>query len=196
MYWKKASMFVIGLLVLAVAVLAVLSYSLLSEVRQMRNDMASLQQTVDSQSQELSQELASLQTQVEQLDTGDELTALLNSLVAAQGSQAFLLPGSVSNLLGSSWVDQEPDSVKAIRRSDYGADWPFPTNEAQIGCHGGEIIAIVGRGEFIVQSSSASLHSFMPDIAQVSLLDPSSAEMDRARQRLIDEGRSLCKVVR
>ena len=211
---SKVTMFVMAVLTLAVIGLGVTSYVQLSEIRQMRDDMASLQSTVDTQRQEQSQELASLRstvdtqgqefsqemaalrTEVEELDIGDELTAFMDWLMASQSIATLVAPDSMDNLSGSSWIDQEPDSVQTIRRSDYGPDWPFPTEEAHLGCHGGEIIAKVGSGEFMVDSSPNGLHGFLPDVRQASILDPSSAQMDRARQRLTEEGRSLCKVAR
>ena len=102
----------------------------------------------------------------------------------------------MDSLSGSSWIDQEPDSVQTIRRSDYGTDWPFSTEEAKLGCHGGEIIVVVGSGEFMVDSSPSGMHGFLPDVKFASILDPSSTQMDRARQRLTEEGRSLCNVAR
>ena len=41
---------------------------------------------------------------------------------------------------GSSWIEQDPESVKTINRSNYGADRPFPTDEALISCHGRDVI--------------------------------------------------------
>ena len=203
----KISVALTGLLTLVVIVLAFFSYSLSSEVRRMRDDMAtqheaettqgqefrkelaSLQQTVNSQGQEFGKELASLRKEVEQLATMDELTTFIGPLSTSQGSLVFSVPGS-------SWIDQEPESVKTIQRSDYGTDWPFPVDEVQIGCHGREVIVTVGRGEFMVDDSPSNLHSFLPGLQDVSIFDPSSAHMDRARERLTEEGRTLCRGMR
>ena len=201
----KMSVVLTGLLVLALIVLAVISYLQFSQLQQMRDDMAaqqqvataqgqelrqelaSLQQTVNTQGQEFGRELASLRTEVEQLAAEDDLAARLEQMLNSQEAMTLLTP---------SWTEQQPNSVKTIRRSDYGADWPFHTSEAQVGCHGNEIIVIVGGGEFMVDASSDSLHSFLPDIQDVSILDPSSAQMDRARERLTEEGRNLCRGTR
>ena len=196
----KISVLLTGLLtVLAV----VLTYTLSSEVHQLRSDMAvwqqdsttngqdirdeltSLQQNVDTQGQEFGEELASLKKEVEELVTLDELTTMFGPKITSQGA----LPFSVQV---SSWIEQEPDSVKTIRRSDYGLDWPFQSDEVQIGCHGRDVIVIVDSGEFMVDASPANLHSFLPDVQDVSNFDRSSPQMDRARERLTEDGRTLC----
>ena len=214
MSFSKVTVFVMAVLTLAVIVLAAFSYVQLMEIRQMRDDMASLQRAVDTRGQEQSQELASLRsavdaqgqdfsqelaalrTEVEELDISDELSEFMDWLMASQSIATLVDPDSMDMLSGLSWIEQEPDSVQTIRRSDYGTDWPFSTEEAQIGCHGGEIIVVVGSGEFTVDSSPTGMHGFLPDMKFASVFDPSSAQMDRARQRLTEEGRSLCKLVR
>ena len=210
---SNVTMFALAVLTLAVIGLGVTSYVQLSEIRQMRDDMASLQSavdtqrqeqsqelaslrsTVDTQGQEFSQEMAALRTEVKELDISDELKAFMDWLMASQSIATLMVPDSMDSLVPS-WTDQEPDSVQTIRRSDYGTDWPFSTEEAKLGCHGGEIIVVVGSGEFMVDSSPSGMHGFLPDVKFASILDPSSAQMDRARQRLTEEGRSLCKLVR
>ena len=199
----KINVLLTGLLTLLVIVLAYLTFSLSSEVQQLRSDMAvwqqdatengqevrqelaSLKQTVDTQGQEFGDELASLKREVGQLVTLNELTTLFGLKITSQG----VLPFGVQ---GSSWIEQEPDSVKTIRRSEYGADWPFQADEVQIGCHGRDIIVIVDSGEYMVDGSPANLHSFLPNVQDVSTFDPSSPQMDRARERLTEDGRTLC----
>ena len=211
---SKLSVSVMALLTLTVIVLAAFSYVQLSEIRQMRGDitslqhavemqrqersqeLASLRSAVDAQGQEFSQELAALRIEVEDLDISDELSEFMDWLMASQSIASLVDPDSMDMLSGLSWIEQEPDSVQTIRRSDYGPDWPFATEEAQLGCHGGEIIVVVGSGEFMVDSSPTGMHGFLPDVKFASTLDPSSSRMDRARQRLTEEGRSLCKLVR
>ncbi len=214
MSFGKISVFVTALLTIAVIVLAVVSYVQLSEIRQMREDMASLQHIVEVENQalreklaslqhvvevekqDLREELASLRAEIKELDAQDELVAIRQSIADLQMPQSILIGESMADLQYPRWSEQEPDSVLTIRRSDYGADWPFPTAEAQIGCHGGEIIVIVEGGEFMVDSVAQSPHSFLPDIEYVSLFDPSSPEMEKARQRLTEEGQSLCRHIR
>jgi hypothetical protein len=207
---SKVNVLLMAALTLAVIVFGVISYTQLSEIRQMRDDMASLQQTVDmqgeersqelaslrdtvdTQGQEFSQELAALRTEVEELDISDELTEFMHWLMASQSIATLRDPDAMASLSVPSWIDQEPDSVQTIRRSDYGSDWPFPTEEAQLGCHGGEVIVKVGPGEFMVDSSPTGMHGFLPDMKFAFVVDSSSAQMDRTRQRLTEEGRSLC----
>lgn len=203
----KISVLLTGLLTLLVIVLAYFTFSLSSEVRQLRGDMAiwqqdattngneihdelaSLKQTVDTQGQEFDEELASLTKEVGQLVTLNELTTLFGPKITSQGALTF-------GVQGSSWIAQDPDSVKTIHRSDYGADWPFPTDEALISCHGRDVIVIVDSGEYMVDGSPANLHSFLPDVQDVSTFDPSSPQMDSARKRLTEDGRSLCRGMR
>ena len=199
----KISVLLTGLLTVLVAVLAYFTYSLSSEVHQLRSDMVawqqdsttngqdirdeltSLQQTVDTQGQEFGEELASLKKEVEELVTLDELTTMFGPKITSQGALPF-------SAQGSNWIERERDSVKTIRRSDYGADWPFQIDEVQIGCHGRDVIVIVDSGEFLVDASPANLHSFLPDVQDVSNFDRSSPQMDRARERLTEDGRTLC----
>ena len=62
---SNVTMFALAVLTLAVIGLGVTSYVQLSEIRQMRDAMASLQSAVDTQRQEQSQELASLRSTVD-----------------------------------------------------------------------------------------------------------------------------------
>ena len=203
----KISVLLTGLLSLLVIVLAYFTFSLSSEVRQLRGDMAvwqqdaamngqeirdeltSLKRTVDTQGQEFDEELASLGKEVRQLVTLDELTTLFGPKITSQGALIFGVPGS-------SWIAQDPGSVKTIRRSEYGTDWPFTTDEALISCHGRDVIVVVDSGEYMVDGSPANLHSFLPDVKDVSIFDPSSPQMDSARERLTEDGRSLCRGMR
>ena len=199
----KISVLLTGLLSLLVIVLAYFTFSLSSEVRQLRSDMAvwqqdattngqeirdeltSLKQTVDTQGQELDEGTGLTQKEVGQLVTLNELTTLFGPKITSQGALTF-------SLQGSSWIAQDPESVKTIRRSEYGADWPFSTDEALISCHGRDVIVIVDSGEYIVDGSPANLHSFLSDVQDVSTFAPSSPQMDSARERLTEDGRSLC----
>ena len=98
---------------------------------------------------------------------------------------------------GGYW-EQFPDTVRTITRTDYGAKWPFETDEAILGCHGGGVIAVVHGGDFMVDSASPGLHSFLNDIAYISVYNASSPELDAARDRMVEEAQSLCdaKIVR
>ena len=107
---SKVSLFVTALLTLAVIVLAAFSYVQLTEIRQMHDDMASLQSTVDTQRQEQSQELASLRstvdtqgqefsqemaalrTEVEELDISNELKEFMDWLMASQSIATLIVP--------------------------------------------------------------------------------------------------------
>ena len=147
----KISVLLTGLLSLLVIVLAYFTFSLSSEVQQLRGDMAvwqqdtttngqeirdeltPLKQTVDTQGQEFDEELTSLRKEVGQLVTLDELTTLFGPKITSRGALTF-------SVQGSNWIAQDPESVKTIRRSEYGADWPFPTDEALISCHGRDVI--------------------------------------------------------
>ena len=199
----KISVLLTGLLTLFVIVLAYFTFSLSSEVQQLRSDMAvwqqdvtengqevrqelaSLKQTVDTQGQEFGDELASLKREVGQLVTLNQLTTIVGPRITSQGAPTF-------SVQGSSWIAQDPESVKTIRRSNYGADWPFQADEVQIGCHGRDVIVIVDSGEYMVDGSPANLHSFLPDVQDVSAFDPSTPQMDKARERLTEDGRTLC----
>lgn len=199
----RISVLLTGLLTLLVIVLAYFTFSLSSEVQQLRSDMAiwqqnattngqeirdeltSLKQTVNTQGREFDEELVSLRKEIGQLVTFNELTTLFGPKITSQGALTF-------GVQGSSWIAQDPDSIKTIHRSDYGTDWPFITDEALISCHGRDVIVIVDSGEYMVDSSPANLHSFLPDVQDVSTFDPSSPEMDRARERLTEDGRTLC----
>ena len=229
MSFQKISVFVTALLAVAVLALAFLAYVQLSEIRQMREDMASLQQATETENQGLREELASLRTSMAELDSSEDLAAIQKSisrlrlqtlgvyvedepLVALQMPQ-ITRPGlSVSDMPSlqsdyDPWWQMYPDTVRTITRSDYGAEWPFETDEAILGCHGGEIIAVVEvmgesndsfMADFMVESDSPSLHDFLNDIADISVFKPSSPELATARERMTEEAQSLChgKVVR
>lgn len=229
MSFQKISVFVTALLTVAVLALTFLAYAQLSEIRQMREDIASLQQAAEADNQGLLEELASLRTEMAELDSSEDLTAIQKSisrlrlqslgvwvddepLVSLQMPQ-IAQPGlSVSNMPSLQpgaewWWEQYPDTVRTITRSDYGSEWPFETDEALLGCHGGDVLAVVelmGEGnvsfmaDLMVNSASPGLHDFMTDMSLVSIFDPASPELDTARQRMIEEAQGLChgKVVR
>lgn len=186
----------------------------------MREDIASLQQAAESENRGLREEMASLRSEVVQLDASEDLAAIQQSisrlrlqtlgvyvedepLVTLQVPQ-ITRPGlSVSNMPSlypdaDSWWKMYPDTVRTITRTDYGTDWPFETDDAILGCHGGDVIAVVYGGDFMVDSVSPGLHSFLDDIATISTFDPSSPELATARERMIDEAQGLChgKIVR
>ena len=229
MSFQKVSVFVTALLAAAVLALAFMANVQLSEIRQMREDMASLQQAAETENQGLHEELAFLRADVARLDASEDLAAIQQSisrlrlqtlgvfvedepLVTLQMPQ-IARPGlSVSNMPSLQpeadwWWEQYPDTVRTITRSDYGAEWPFETDEALLGCHGGDVMAVVelmGEGnvsfmaDFMVETASPGLHSFLNDIADISVFDPSSPDLATARERMIDEAQGLCdgKVVR
>ena len=220
MSFQKVSVFVTALLALAVMVMAVVVYIQLSEIRELREDIVSLQQTAEAENQGLREELASIRADVEKLDASEDLAAIqqsisrlrlqnlgvwvddepLVSLQVPQIAQPGLSVFNMQSLKPESdwWWEQYPENVRTIRRSDYGAEWPFLTDEATLGCHGNEVIAVVNGAEFLLDSASPSLHFFLNDIADISVFDPSSPELATARERMIDEAQSLChgKVMR
>ena len=217
---ERVGVFVTVLLMVAVVVLSFISYVQLSEIRQMREDMAALQQSAEEENQDLRDELASLRADLAGLDTSEDLATIQQSisrlrlqnlgvwvdderLVSLQIPQITQPGMSVLNMESlqsdyDSWWERYPETVRTIRRSSYGAEWPFPTNEAILGCHGDEVMAIVNGNEFMLDSDSPSLHFFLDDIATISVFDPSSPELAAARKRMIDEALGLChgKVVR
>lgn len=225
MSFQKISVSVTALLAVAVLALAFLVYAQLSEIRQMREDMASLQQATETENQGLREEIASLRTQTAELDSSEDLADIKQSisklklqslgvyvedepLVTLQMPQ-IVRPGlSVSNMPSlqpeaDSWWQMYPDTVRTITRGDYGAEWPFETDEALLGCHGGDVIAVVevmGEGndsfmaDFMVESASSSLHDFMTDMSLVSVFDLTSPELAAARDRMTEEAQSLCNV--
>lgn len=230
MSFQKVSVFATALLALAVIVMAVVMYVQLSEIRELREDIASLQQAAEVDNQGLREELASLRTQTAALDSSEDLAAIQKSisrlrlqslgvwvddepLVSLQMPQ-IARPGlSVSNMPSLQpgaewWWEQYPGTVQTITRSDYGAEWPFETDEALLGCHGGDVLAVVelmGEGnvsfmaDLMVNSASPGLHNFMTDMSLVSIFDPTSPELAAARDRMTEEAQSLCddvKVVR
>ncbi len=218
MSFQKISVFVTALLALAVVVVAVVMYIQLSEIRELREDMAALQQTAEAENQGLREELASLRTEMAELDASEDLAAIqqsisrlrlqslgvwvddepLVSLQVPQIAQPSLSVFNMQSLIPESdwWWEQEPESVRTITRSDYGAEWPFETDDALLGCHGGDVLAVVEGIEVMVDSASPSLHSFMADMTLISVLDPSSPEITEARERMTEEAQSLCKIVR
>ena len=214
MSFQKISVFVTALLAVTVLVLAFMAYVQLSEVRQMREDMASLQQAAETENQGLHEELASIRADVAKLDASEDLATIQQSIsrLRLQTSGVFVddeplvtlqvpqiaRPGlSISNMpsLQSDvdfWWEQFPDTVRTITRTDYDAEWPFETDEAILGCPGGDVIAVVYGGDFMVDSASPGLHSFLSDIADISVFDASSPELAAARERMIDDARNLC----
>ena len=225
MSFQKISVFVTAILAVAVLVLAFIAYAQLSETRQMREDMASLRHAAEAENQGLRDELASLRAEMIELDSSEDLAALqqsirrlrLQSLGVWVDDEPFVSlklpqitqPGlSVSNMPSLQpdtdwWWNQYPDTVRTITRSDYGADWPFETDEALLGCHGGDVLAVVelmGEGnvsfmaDVMVDPASPNLHDFMADISLISVFDPTSPELAAARDRMTKEAQSLCKI--
>ena len=174
MSFQKVSPFVISLLTPTVIVLALVLYIQVSETRQMREDMKAFEQSV-----------ASLKLVSVEMWMDDEPHVSLQ------------IPQE-TGMTSDSWWQMYPDTVRTITRKDYGAEWPFSTNDAILGCHGGEVLAVVNGGDLMVYSSSPSPHFFLDDIATISVFDPSSPELATARERMIDEAQGLCqgKVVR
>lgn len=160
--------FAISLLTPAVIVLALALYIQTSEMGQMREDMKAFEQSVSSL------RLVSVEMWVD-----DE------PLVSLQMPQE-------TGMTSDPWWRAHPNSVRTITRSDYGAEWPFETGDALLGCHGGEVIAVVGGGDYIVDSVSPSPHFFLSDIAEVSVFAPSSSEFAAARERMIADAPAPC----
>ena len=207
-----------ALLALAVIVMAVVLYIQLSEIRELREDMVSLQEAAEAENQGLREELASLRTEMAQLDSSEDLADIQQSisrlrlqalgvsvddepLAVLQLPQTTKPKMSVFNMQSLKpeadwWWEQEPESVRTITRRDYGTEWPFETDEAILGCHGGDVLAVVEGIDVMVDSASPSLHSFMADMTLISVFDPSSPEIAAARERMTEEAQSLCKIVR
>ena len=218
MSFQKISVFVTALLALAVVVVAVVMYVQLSEMQELREDMFSLQEAAEAENQGLREELASLRTEMAELDASEDLAAIQQSisrlrlqslgvwvddepLVSLQVPEVAQPGLSVFNMQSLKpeadwWWEQEPESVRTITRSDYGAEWPFETDEALLGCHGGDVLAVVEGIDVMVDSASPNLHNFMADMTLISALDPSSPEIAAARERMTEEAQSLCKIVR
>ena len=175
MSFQKISVFVISLLTPAVIVLALALYIQVSETRQMREDVEAFEQSV-----------ASLRLVSVEMLVDDE------PVVSLQVPQIVRSGLSASNMTTDPWWKIYTNSVRTITRSDYGAEWPFETDDALLGCHGGEVIAVVGGGDFMVDSSSPSLHFFLNDIAEVSVFAPSSSEFAAARERMIADAPAPC----
>ena len=226
---ERVGIFVTALLTVAVVILSVISYVQLSEVRQLQDELAIMQQASETENQGLHEELASLRAGMAELDASEDLATIQQSIsrlrlqtlgvwVDDESSVSLQIPQiarpglSVSNMPSLQpeadwWWEQYPDTVRTITRSDYGAEWPFETDEALLGCHGGDVMAVVelmGEGnvsfmaDFMVDSASPGLHSFLNDIADISVFDPSSPDLATARERMIDEAQGLCdgRVVR
>lgn len=168
MSFQKVSPFVISLLTPAVIVLALALYIQASETRQMREDMKAFEQSVASL------KLLSVEKWVD-----NEL------LVSLQMPQE-------AGITSDPWWQMYPDTVRTITRSDYGAEWPFLTDDAILGCHGGEVLAVVNGGDYMVDSASPSLHFFLNDMAEVSVFNPSSSELAAARERMIEDAPGPC----
>lgn len=198
---QKTSVFVTALLTLSVIVMAIVMYVQLSEIRKLREDIASLQQVSEADNQGLREELTSLRTEMAELDSSEELATIQQSIrrLRLQGL-GIVIDQPIASLQPDIdfWWEQYPDTVRTITRGDYGAEWPFETDDVLLGCHGGDVIAVVYGGDFMVDSASPGLHSFMPDIADISVFDASSLELATARDRMIEEAQGLChgKVVR
>jgi hypothetical protein len=225
MSFQKISVFLTALLALAAMVVAVVMYVQLSEIQELREDMTALQQASEVENQGLREELASLRTEMAELDSSEDLAAINQSisrlrlqnlgvwvddepLVSLQIPQ-IARPGlSVSNMPSLQpdvdwWWEQYPDTVRTITRNDYGSAWPFETDEALLGCHGGDVLVVVelmGEGnvsfmaDVMVDSATPDLHDFMADMSLVSVFDPSSLEFSTVRERMIEEAQSLCDV--
>lgn len=218
MSFQRISAFATALLGLAVMGMAVVVYIQLSEIRELREDIAAFQQMSEAENQGLREELVSLRTEMAELDASEDLAAIeqsisrlrlqslgvwvddepLVSLKVPQIAQPSLSVFNMQSLIPESdwWWEQEPESVRTITRSDYGAEWPFETDDALLGCHGGDVLAVVEGIEVMVDSASPSLHSFMADMTLISVLDPSSTEIAEVRERMTEEAQSLCKIVR
>ena len=218
MSFGRLGVFVTALLASAVIVLTVVSYVQLSEIRQMRDDMVTLQRTTEVENQGLREELASLQSEVAQLDSSEDLAAIkqsisrlrlqtlgiwvddepLTSLQTSQIARARPSAPTMPSLQTGPglWWEQYPDSVRTITRSDYGAEWPFETDEALLGCHGGDVVVVVEEGDLMVDSATPGLHDFLTDMSEFSVFNPASSEFAAARERMIEEAQSLCKIVR
>ena len=134
MSFQKISVFVTALLTLGVIVMGVVMYVQLSEIRELREDIASLQQATEVENQGLREELASLRTEMTELDASEDLAAIQKSisrlrlqslgvwvddepLVSLQMPQ-IARPGlSVSNMPSLQpgaewWWEQYPDTVR------------------------------------------------------------------------------------
>ncbi len=205
MSFQRISIFVTALLALAVMIMAVVVYIQLSEIRELREDMAALQQTAEAENQGLREELASLRTGMAKLDSSEDLAAIQQSIsrlrlqnLGVWVDDESFISLQIPNIASSGMWEKSSDTVRTIRRSDYGSTWPFQTDDAMLGCHDGEILAFVNGNEFILDSVSPSSHSFLNDIADISVLDPSSPELATASERMIEEAQDLChgKVVR
>lgn len=165
---QKFRSFAIALLTPTVILLAFALYIQTSKVQHMSEDTKAFEQSVSSL------KLASVEMWVD-----DEP---LVSLRMPQGT----------GMTSDPWWQMYPDTVRTITRSDYGAEWPFPTNDAIVGCHGGEVLAVVNGGDFLVDSSSPSPHFFLGDMAEVSIFSPSSPELATARERMIEDAPGSC----
>ena len=105
MSFQKVSVFATALLALAVIVMAVVMYVQLSEIRELREDIASLQQAAEAENQGLLEELASLRTEMAELDSSEDLTAIqksisrlrLQSLGVLGGRRATCQPANAAN---------------------------------------------------------------------------------------------------
>lgn len=215
----RVGLFATGLLTLAVVVLAGISYVQLSEIRQLRDELASMRLAAEVESEAMRGEFSSLRADLAKLDASGELAEIKQSIarlrlqrlgvvmdepVAGLQSPQIARRGlSVSNMPSFQpqpdwWWEMYPETVRTITCSDYGAEWPFETDEAILGCHGGDVIAVVYGGDFMVDSVSPGLHFFLSDISDISVFDPSSPELATAREQMIEEAQGLChgKIVR
>ena len=222
MSFQKISVFVTALLAVTVLVLAFMAYVQLSEVRQMREDMASLQQAAETENQGLHEELASIRADVAKLDASEDLATIQQSIsrLRLQNRRVSLW---TMNHLSTLQVRCKIASARSVdlqlclhcnsdvdlvvgaisrtpsapsRRTDYDAEWPFETDEAISRMPWGRrCIAVVYRRRLSHGMDSASKGSaFLPktDIADISVFDASSPELAAARERMIDDARNLC----
>ncbi len=202
---ERVGIFVTALLTVAVVILSVISYVQLSEVRQLQDELAIMQQASETENQGLHEELASLRAGMAELDASEDLATIQQSIsrlrlqtLGVWVDDESFVSLQIPNIASSGMWEKSSDTVRTIRRSDYGSTWPFRTDDALLGCHDGEVLAFVNGNEFMVDSVSPGLHSFLNDIADISVFDPSSPELAAARERMIDEAQGLCdgRVVR
>ena len=168
---QKFRSFTIALLTPAVIVLALALYIQISETRQLHADIGDMKA--------FEQSVASLNLVSVEMWVDDEPLVSLR------------MPRD-TGMTSDSWWQMYPDTVRTITRSDYGAEWPFPTEDAILGCHGDEVLAVVNGGDFMVDSSSPSPHFFLSDMAEVSMFSPSSPELATARERMIEDAPGPC----
>ena len=200
MSFQRISAFATALLGLAVMVMAVVVYIQLSEIRELREDIAAFQQMSEAENQGLREELASLRIGMAELDSSEDLAAINQSIARLRlqnlgvwVDDERLVSLQAPQIAQPRWWEQYPDTVRTITRSDYGSAWPFETNDALLGCHEGDVLAVVEGTEVMVDSFSPGLHSFLNDIADISVFDRTSPELAVARERMIEEAENFCR---